>query len=412
MPSLITEHICTLCEKPGARACARCKSSHYCSKECQVDDWSIHKLLCASFSTFDMSTRPSKTHLRAIVFPQDQPKPQVTWIDCPWQDNIGDGVRWQNPNEEPFLGSVGSTVLIQTDSLLQKRLQDTVSISYRDTFLVDGSKPNKSIVSILATLPGQSHDWRGPIVAIGKQGVSFDPSACRDLDMSDFRYICDHLISYGRWSLDIHSFRMPSERGVVKGVRINCLGDRQVFGKPHYEPVDVPLIDPVFDDLWHDTSGIADRIGLPILTRRCPPSLRWTREKGQHRFGNESPYNNQDATFLHLCCDPNANGHLPNPSCAWAGWQWQSHVGSVIVVRRDKKPLRPMDVQALCQYCRYEVRPLMAHTLGEYAPDKPLSKDFVLEFICRPTFSICWYKMWDQKHKEGIHVPTTFPHEV
>lgn len=205
---------------------------------------------------------------------------------------------------------------------------------------------------------------------------------------------------------------VPSNKKVVKGIRINCLGDRTVFGKPLYESVDVPSTDPIFNQPWNDTSDIADRIGLPILTRRCPVSLRWTRANGQHDFGGKSPYNNQDATFLHLCCDPKADSHPSGPGWSWAGWPWQSSVGSVIVVRRDQKPLAPFHVEALCTYCRHEVRPLMAHAMGEYAPDEPLSRDLVLKMICRPTFSICWYKLWEKKHEEGEDVSAPFPYDV
>ncbi|KAH6975009.1 hypothetical protein BKA56DRAFT_589904 [Ilyonectria sp. MPI-CAGE-AT-0026] len=413
MASSSTGH-CTICETPGARACARCKSSHYCSKECQLDDWPVHKLLCASFSSFAMSARPSETHFRGIFFPQDRPKPQVAWLDCQWHDDEDDGIKWQHPDLNPFLGpdSWPKSIPIQTDAVLQRILPDTINICYRDGFLVDGSMPNRSAAAVVATLPGQSHDWRGPIIVVGKKGQGLDPPQCRDLDMNDFRYIADYLISYGRWSLDIRDSGMTSADKVVKGIRINCLGDRQVLGKPHFEPVDVHSTDSIFDDFWHDTSDIADRIGLPLLTRRCPVSLRWAREKRLPDFGSQSPCNNQDATFLHLCCDSKADSYPSGPGWSWAGWQWQNHVGSVIVVRRDKKPLAPMHVEALCTYCRYDVRPLMGHTMGEYEPDEPLTRDLVLKMICRPTFSICWYKLRDRKRTEGDDLSAPFPYSV
>jgi hypothetical protein len=185
-----------------------------------------------------------------------------------------------------------------------------------------------------------------------------------------------------------------------------------MFGKPHYEPVDVPLTDPVFQGYWNDTSDIADRIGLPVLTRRCPVSLRWAGAKGQHDFGNRNPYNNQEATFLHLCCDPKADNYPSGPGWSLAGWQWQQDVGSVTVVRRDKKPLAPIHLEALCTYCKCEVLPLMCHTNGEYTTDEPLTREFVLKMICRPLFSIHWSKLCGRKHEEGSDVSTPSPYEV
>lgn len=414
MPSSSIGHACIICQTPSACTCARCKSSHYCSSDCQLDDWPVHKLLCASFSRFDMSTRPSETHFRGIVFPQDQPKPQVAWIDCQGQYDEEDGIRYQYPDMGPFLGSdsMAKSIPVQTDALLHIRLPSTIDIYHRDTFLVDGSKSNKGVAAVLATLPGQSHDWRGPIVATGKAGQGLDPHRCRDLHMNDFRYIADYLISYGRWSPDIEEPSMTSAQKVIKGIRINCLGDRQVFGKPHYEAVDVLSTDPIFKRVWQDTSDIADLIGLPILTRRCPVSLRWARESGQHIFGNQRPYNNQDATFLHLCCDTKADSFPSGPGWSLAGWQWQNDVGSTIVVRRDKKPLAPSHVEALCNYCRYEVQPLMGQTMGEYVPDEPFARDFVRKMICRPMFSIYWSKFLDRKHKEWDDDSAKSPYEV
>lgn len=219
MPGPNTSHDCTLCEKPGAHACARCKSSHYCSKECQLDDWPVHKLLCAAFSSFDMSSRPSATHFRGIAFPQDEPKPQITWLDCRWEEDDDIGVKWQHPDLNHFLGpgSSNRSSLVRTDAILQRLLKDTIDICYRDTFLVDGSKPNRSVGAVLATLPGRTHDWRGPFMAVGKKGQDLDPLECRDLDMNDFRYIADFLISYGRWPLDVQRSKVTSALGVVKG---------------------------------------------------------------------------------------------------------------------------------------------------------------------------------------------------
>ena len=68
-------------------------------------------------------------------------------------------------------------------------------------------------------------------------------------------------------------------------------------------------------------------------------------------------------------------------------------MGSVIVVRQDKKPLFLLHIEVLCRYCRDEIRPVLGHSVGEYAPEKPTGKDVVLAVIYRPTFVICWYKL-------------------
>ncbi|KAF8598543.1 hypothetical protein BDV93DRAFT_526713 [Ceratobasidium sp. AG-I] len=39
------------------RVCARCKTSHYCSTDCQAKDWSDHKLICNTNSSVDQVFR-------------------------------------------------------------------------------------------------------------------------------------------------------------------------------------------------------------------------------------------------------------------------------------------------------------------------------------------------------------------
>jgi hypothetical protein len=44
---LIGPQLCMYCFKPGATMhCARCKTDKYCSRECQVADWPVHKKIC------------------------------------------------------------------------------------------------------------------------------------------------------------------------------------------------------------------------------------------------------------------------------------------------------------------------------------------------------------------------------
>ncbi|KAI1355536.1 hypothetical protein F5Y01DRAFT_327231 [Xylaria sp. FL0043] len=404
---------CIICDKPNALRCKRCKGASYCSKLCQRGDYPVHKLLCAKFAAFNISARPTDEHVRAILFPVDQKQPKLIWLHCPWIEPEDEyDIRHQSPTAEPFLNNDhGQEVPINYNKFLAKSLSNIVCVCYRDTFLIDGSAPNNSIAPITATVPGYHHDWRGPIIAYGKVGPILDSSRCRDVDMNDFRHIADHFVWYRSDRTSVPT-DLPATFGGIKGVKINCLGDQKLFNKPHFEEIKLLGINTRFAD--YDTSDIAKRIGLPIFTQRCFPHPNWANVRDPELFGTESPYNNQDATLLHLCCDPKAEFDLSQGVIGW-GWAsepWQRDVGSVIVYRQDKKPLSPWHVEALCRYCRNDVRDWMAHTMGEYAPDEPMSKDLVLSMICRPTFSIAWYRMCNEKHKEGKNVDAPFPYDV
>lgn len=289
---------CTICDKENAKYCARCKSTSYCSKECQKKDWVIHKLLCATFCDFDNSKRPSEDHYRAVLFDPSKAKPEFIWLLCKWHDDDMED-RFQLPESKIVIGHdvAPAHVPVQYNQRLERRLLKTIFFTYRDTFLIDGSRPNNSIAAITSTQPGGYHDWRGPVVAYAKDGDELDPPACRDFDMVDFRHAADYLLSY--------CYVPPQTQTIVKGVRINCLGDIKMLNRPPFEEIELPITDMVFTK--HDTSDIADRIGLSIWTRLCPPDPKWA--NGEHKiFEGSSPFENQDATFLHSCLDPNAVG--------------------------------------------------------------------------------------------------------
>jgi hypothetical protein len=45
--SVIASESCRRCNKKGSLKCARCMEARYCSKECQVNDWKVHKTTCS-----------------------------------------------------------------------------------------------------------------------------------------------------------------------------------------------------------------------------------------------------------------------------------------------------------------------------------------------------------------------------
>lgn len=387
---------CVVCDKATSRRCSRCKSAQYCSAPCQQADWCKHKLLCATFSEFDDSSRPTDEHVKAILFSENDRKPKVVWLYCPWSF-IG---RYQIPDKEPFLGPSAASTWIDYSVALKRNLEDFIYLGYSDTAVRDGANSNGSIASIAATKPGYHYDWRGPVIAWGTLGQDLESSACRDLDMNDFRHITDFLLWYHYKPLP-KSAKPIAEK--IMGVRINCAGDQETLNRPCFERVEITATDLVFTK--HETSDIADRIGLPIFTRRYPSDSRWSegRDHGPR-------FNNQFATLLHLSCDPKAECEPPSMGWGWAPEQWQYGVGSVLVVRQDKKPLLPFDVEALCMYCRDEVLPLFSHSNGIHYPEEPMSKEAVLAMICRRSFYIKWDKLLGENIKAGKNPELTSPY--
>lgn len=148
---------CLICNKPNAKLCTRCKGASYCSEACQRSDYAIHKLLCASFSEFDIASRPTANHVQAIHFPVNQDKPELIWLEF-WDDNGS-----KHPITFKLLGlndNHTAPTPVKYNYFLKRRPSNIVYIAYRESYSTDGSTPNKSIANIIATWPGFHHDWR------------------------------------------------------------------------------------------------------------------------------------------------------------------------------------------------------------------------------------------------------------
>ncbi|GME39218.1 Zinc finger mynd-type protein [Neofusicoccum parvum] len=176
---------------------------------------------------------------------------------------------------------------VEVNTVLDRQLLDIIDIAYRDDFLLDGSKPNQSIAELMKK-PGRArNEWRGPILAYGRKGLTKfyqDPPSCRDLDLVDFRHIVDFFRPFN------------------------------TIEAPCFEAFEVPTNHAIFKD--HHTSDIAARVGLPLLTHKEPYNPNWETTE------------NQAAVFLHLSC---GDGPSTDRLWGWVSFHWQLETGSVLV---------------------------------------------------------------------------------
>lgn len=294
---------CTICDSPNARACTKCHSTNYCSTECQQTDWPSHSLLCSQYAAH--TDRPGPSHKRAILFPPNETKPKFTWIECTTVQDDDNGTRWQKSNVRQHLGgklgpydAFPETKPIRRNILRDRDLADTLVVACRDAFLIDGSKLNKSIVK--ATHGAAAHTWKGPIVAMKRAGVSIwnsDSAPYLDIDMRDYRDVVNYFISYGDESVRDGELGPADRKGKIRGVKINCKGDRRTFGADTYSAVVVPRDHPVFYDA---IAPISELVGMPVRTRKYPPDILW---RDNHE---DNSYENVPATWLHLVLDPDS----------------------------------------------------------------------------------------------------------
>ena len=186
---------CRICNSTSARLCKQCHSVRYCSTWCQKIDWPSHKLLCSQCNNDDF--RPSPSHRRAILFRDSEKQPGFIWIEC--IERKAHGQKWEAPqNIREYLGPNLTSVeriSCHRNQLHDRPLENSMEIFNRDTFAIDGSIPNKSIIA--ATQGKVTHDWRGPVVVLRKNGhCNTYEGSFGDMGIEDYVQIVDHFKTY------------------------------------------------------------------------------------------------------------------------------------------------------------------------------------------------------------------------
>ncbi|KAF1348990.1 hypothetical protein BDV97DRAFT_196012 [Delphinella strobiligena] len=266
-----TDDLCAVCNERG-KLCVRCNNILYCTYICQTADWSCHQLVCRSFTQFGDAARPSTKSIRAILFPVAESKPRFIWLNTTSIRDDDDSDGYERPDVMNLLGDddpISDQRLIGRSTLLDRNLRHTIALKMRDTFSIDGSKPNQSIMPNIKFLPS-TLTWKGPFVAFGLKGLSTNPSHCEDLDTRDFKSLMDYFSTYGDQSVGRHQ-RSATEK--IQGVQINCQGQLEQTGEPQFQAVKVPQQHPVFFE--GKKSQIAEKIGIPLLAYSLPVRQSW-----------------------------------------------------------------------------------------------------------------------------------------
>lgn len=246
-----------------------------------------------------------------------------------------------------------------------------LALRHRETFLIDGSLPNKSIArAAMASGMSTGYTWMGPVVALRK---TTDETTVQDITIGDFRHVIDYLLDYAREQtreLDEVRPSVPKRAsGTIYGVMIHCYGAIKLYGKPQFSQIEVPANHPIHRR--GELSSLSKLVSLPIRLWKSgdlsvnPPG--WA--------DNMTADSNQNAAFLMMGSNPNEDGW------GWAPMRWSIDLGDVLAVRDNGQDLLVDDALLLCYFCRRKLQPLFEDSMGGGWVSR--SKQEVLEFITK-----------------------------
>ena len=334
----ITDPSCPCCKEDGRFTCGGCKNIKYCSAECQQADWPSHRLLCKSFK--DLHKRPHPDLRRIIAFPSDEDKPRFMWL--PVQQRYG----YQTVDSREFMqDAVANYAPVSHHAFTQKPLQHLVNIRYDDDGMTKYSKPNESIIN--ATGGRSSLLWQGPVFAEcgTRYSASIEISQVQDMDTRSYADVVAFLIDYHNDSAVNEARKM----GKVVGVKANCRGDKHAKGLAQFVKVNIPAHHPIFDS-DHAISPISAKVGMPLLTNKYNDVAVYNRVRTGY-MENVAVTSMQRKCYL----DAKADVSKDTTSFGWPPRFWDKEVGNVLIVRKDRKPLKLSTVAALAAYCQYHL---------------------------------------------------------
>ena len=175
---------CFVCKKKTSTLCAQCHLVYYCTRECQVKDWPIHKTICASLPI------PPKTKSKSVYafyMPEKDARPVFKEISV--ENDPDDGQKLDSASLFDKQAHLFSVKMLRNSSKgrdLPNMLEVLSDFESRN----DASKVNQSLAKLRngKTTP----NWCGPILVVKRKGD--DPMAKSpyiDIQLSDMEDIID-----------------------------------------------------------------------------------------------------------------------------------------------------------------------------------------------------------------------------
>ena len=332
--------------------CQHCKRIH-CSPSCQLDD-KLHHVLCTSYDDFFIkSPRPSSSHKLALLLPEDADAPLFIWLRTQVHRS-----NWESSIIELHLGPdepISHIIPMDDDQLALanakeplSKCKSTLIAEIRSSYASDGSLPNYCIEKLIPAEFAQQ--WRGPVVISLKTGpipstpggAQTKPAFYSDFNLADLRKLQDLLKTYA-----------PPGEDIIQGVRIRCQGEVNHFNKPTYTLASIPKDHIIFNavDADKNTILVSHTMKVPLLIYNAGKANYAEQDltAAQKQAVQNDQHFNKNLAVKYLTIDTDVR------SKTWGSldkMHWGDDPGTILVARKDRKPLSPRQVEALVYYCR------------------------------------------------------------
>lgn len=253
----------------------------------------------------------------------------------------------------------------QVDILLISKNQSTVQWPY---ILARGGcgdgypKLNHSVISFT-----KGAYWTGPLAIFRKEGSAINSAFIQDVSLDDLPKVIRLLKQIGNRSQVMKPQALKQDFKTSRGVIIKCKGDKTNGPRPiELEVSNIPEFHPIFDG---QPTNISKLMKIPLIIQRLP------REARNNVVFDEDQLRNDHCGVLHLDVLSHSEtwGEIPS--------QWQNNVGTVLVVRQDKKDITALQLLAIIAF----IKELDPSTVKD-EPDVGTREEFLDNYFSKKNF--------------------------